>query len=446
MRPVPLLLPVLATGCITRLMPLRDDFSDETPERALERTIDRLDEAYSFTRWKGLDWDRIHQDLDDQLHDTDDPDLVFRSLVAAIPDGHVSLWNDDPDRNLCPEAEADLGLRFGWTEDGDVVVVFVDPSGAAAAGVQVRDVVVAVDQQDPVDALSAMPLHCSPKGLATPARRRHVALRLLGRAAAEETRAFTLAREEAGGRVTEHTVDLTGVVDGSGPAVALGLKAASERVSARMWRPGVGYLALGWEDTVLSERAVRREVRRLWDDGARVLVLDMRNNDGGTDQTAANIAGVFTDRTWFYETITMFDRSTGQQATVSDVWVEPQPVLWDLPVVALVNGNTVSSGEGIAMMLRRFETVEVVGLEGTAASFGSAGSTTFLPGGWTLSWPAGRSLDRQGRIQLDSDHTGEGGVQPTLLVPSTVDHLVADAADPVGFLVDEALDRLAGGW
>ncbi len=94
-----------------------------------------------------------------------------------------------------------------------------------------------------------------------------------------------------------------------------------------MWRPGVGYLALGWEDTVLSERAVRREVRRLWDDGARVLVLDLRNNDGGTDQTAANIAGVFTDRTWFYETITMFDRSTGQQATVSDVWVEPQPVL-----------------------------------------------------------------------------------------------------------------------
>lgn len=430
----PLLL--CSAGCVTRLLPLRDDFSDLPPEEALARTIDRLDEAYSFTRWKQLNWTAIHTDLSEHLDRTDDPDFVFRSLAAAIPDGHVSLWNDDPAATVCPEAADTLGLRLGWTDDAALVVVAVDPGGPAdEVGVRPRDRVVEVDGARPDRALAAAPLHCSPKGLATPERRRAVALRLLGRV--ERSGVRTLDLERGGAR---WSVELEGAASDEKAAVALGLKAASERVSHRMWRPGVGYLALGWEDTVLSERGVRRAVRQLWDDGARVLVLDLRNNDGGTDQTAANIAGVFTDRSWFYETITMYDQHARTQAIVSEVWVEPQPVLWDLPVVALINGNTVSSGEGIAMMLRRFPNVDVVGFEGTAASFGSAGSTTWLPGGWTLSWPAGRSLDRSGRIQLDSDHTGEGGVQPTVRIPATVEHLVADAQQPVAFLVDAALD------
>lgn len=424
-------------GCVSRLIPIRDDFSDETPERALDLTIERLEQAYSFTRHKRLDWPAIHDDLDAQLRDGEDPDTVFRGLAAAIPDGHVSLWNDDAGLDLCSEAAGDLGLQLGETDDGGVVVVKVRGGGPAArAGVEVGDTLRAVDDRD-VDAwLSDAPVHCSPLGLATPERRRQVALRLLGRA--EDGAEVVLELQERG------EVVLAAESDRRGPAEVLGLSPAEERVSARMWRPGVGYLAVGWEDTVLSERAVRRELRRLWDDGARRLVLDLRNNDGGTDQTAANIVGTFTDRTWFYETITMYDRRAEAQAVVSEVWVEPQELYWDLPVVVLINGNTVSSGEGMAMMLRRFPGVEVVGFESTAASFGSAGSTTLLPGGWTLSWPAGRSLDRRGRIQLDSDHTGVGGVAPTVRIPATVDTLVARAADPVGYLVDEALARTGG--
>ena len=433
---------VALTGCISRLFPIRDDFSDETPRKALNLTIDRMEEAYSFTRWKRLDWDDIRARLDAEMaaaETADDEDRVFGMLVAELPDGHVYIENDQQSRELCPEATHSLGMQVGWTDEDELVVVAVDAGGPAAqAGLEVRDVLDSIDGLDPADALLDAPMHCSPLGLATPERRRHVALRLMSRVGAGEARALTVAGSEA-------TIELTGVSDIRDPHAVLGLSAAEERVSARMWSPGVGYVALGWEDTVLSERAFRREVRRLWEDGARRLVVDLRNNDGGTDYTAANIAGTFTDREWFYETVTMYDHHTGQQAEVSEVWVEPQTLYWDLPVVALINGNTVSSGEGIAMMLRRFPGVEVVGFEGTAASFGSAGSTTKLPGGWTLSWPAGRSLDRQGRIQLDSDHTGTGGVTPTIRVPSTVDNLVAEAEDPVGFLVDEALVLTGGG-
>lgn len=440
MSTVPPWLALLLTGCVTRFLPFQDDFSDEPPARALALTIDRLEQAYSFTRHKGLDWDAIHADLDRQLDETSDPDLVFRSLAASIPDGHVSLWSDEPSRDLCPEAAGDLGLAFGLTDTGLVVVTAVAPDGPAdAAGIAAGDLLQTHDGRPPAEALAAAPLHCSPLGLATPARRRSVAVRLLSRAEADREIALEFSRDN-----TVYEAILEAEPDRRSPDRVLGLRPAQERIQSRMWAPGVGYLAVGWEDTVLSERGVRRELRALHADGARRLVLDLRNNDGGTDQTAANIVGSFTDREWFYETITMYDRRTERQGVVSEVWVEPQELRWDLPVVVLINGNTVSSGEGMAMMLRRFPGVEVVGFEGTAASFGSAGSTTLLPGGWTLSWPAGRSLDREGRIQLDSDHTGAGGVQPTLRVPATVEHLIAQEEDPVGFLVDEAL-RITGG-
>jgi carboxyl-terminal processing protease len=165
--------------------------------------------------------------------------------------------------------------------------------------------------------------------------------------------------------------------------------------------------------------------------------LDLRDNDGGTDLAAANIVGLFTQEAFFYETITMYDRRSQGQVEISEVWVQPQELYWDLPVVVLVNDNTVSSGEGIAMGLQSLG-IPIMGFSGTAASFGSTGSTTTFPGEWTLTWPAGLSFDVAGDIQLDSDASGVGGVQPDLPIPWTVDNRIAQAADPEGFQIAQA--------
>lgn len=435
-RPLAVGVALCCAGCITSVRPLSDDFSDETPARALDLTLDRLVEAYSFTGWKRRDWAAVRAELVPRMEAAGtqaEQDAVWRDLLLELPDGHAGLWNDDPARDACPEADGGLGLRFAELEDGALIVV----SAEDGTGARVGDVLVSRDGLDPEAALAAAPLRCSPLGLATHERRRAVRVRLLGRAPIGQDVAVSLDRDGA-------AVDLTlpGRDDGPDIRAHLGLSAAEERVRWRMVGDDVGYVALGWEDTVLSEEGLRRGLRDLHRQGARALVLDLRDNDGGTDQTAANIAGTFTDRSWFYETITMYDRRSAGQVEISEVWVEPQELHWDLPVVALINGNTVSSGEGIAMMLARFPHVAVVGFEGTAASFGSAGSTTTLPGGWALDWPAGRSLDRDGVIQLDSDHTLEGGVQPTVRVPWTAENRIGDAAEPEAFLIDWAIDNV----
>ena len=42
-------------------------------------------------------------------------------------------------------------------------------------------------------------------------------------------------------------------------------------------------------------------------------------------------------------------------------------------------------------------------------------------------FPIGRSLDEHGRIQIDSDASGSGGVQPELRVPRTLKNISAYA-------------------
>lgn len=427
---------LLCSGCVTTVLPLSDDVSDEGWVEALDLTVDRLDEAYAFTAWKGIDWDDVRDRLGADMAaaqdagDVDAYDRVLRDLVLALPDGHVLLWNDDDARNVCPEASGALGVRFADTDADGLVVV--DGGDALVAG----DRLVTWGGLSPEDALAARPLHCFPTGLATAARRRDARVHLLGRAPVGETVEVVLTRDGA-----PVAVSLTARRDGTDVRAHLGIPLPEERLDHR--RIGdVGVITIGWEETLLTELGFRDALRSLWRDGARRLVLDLRGNDGGTDQTAAAIVGSFTDRTWFYETITMYDRQIDGQAPISEVWVTPQPVRWDLPVAVLIDARTVSSGEGMAMMLARFPDVDVVGFEGTAASFGSSGSTTRLPEGWTLTWPAGRSLDRRGRIQLDSDATLDGGVHPTVRIPWTVDNRVAQADDPEGFAIDWAITHV----
>jgi len=438
-----LLAPTLP-GCVLSVLPLSEDLSGEPWDRAVHGSVDRLEQTYSFTAHKELDLGAIREDLHAQAERamaSDDErawDRVVGSLVLALPDGHVYVEHDEPSRELCAEAAGSAGVRLSQVEDGGLVVVDVEPR-AVEAGVRVADRVVAIDGQDPVLAIEQAPLHCSPIGLATVHKRRRVAVRLLTRGPLGDVLTLELQREGVA-----HVAELPLEADGDDVRAHLGLEPPEQLIAWEILDDDIGYIQLGWEETALSEARFRRALSDLHRRGARALIVDLRDNDGGTDMAAANIVGLFTDRTWFYETITMYDRISGGQVPISEIEVTPQELFWDGPTIVLINDNTVSSGEGMAMMLARFPGVEVMGFEGTAASFGSAGSTLHLPDGWTLHYPAGRSLDASGEIQLDSDASLRGGVLPTLRVPWTVDNRIAHAQDPHGALISLAVEHLQG--
>ncbi len=96
-------------------------------------------------------------------------------------------------------------------------------------------------------------------------------------------------------------------------------------------------------------------------------------------------------------------------------------------MVVLVNPGTISSGEGPAMGIARLPQGRVIGFHGTNGSFGMVGGQIAMPGGYTIGYPFGRSVDQHGVVQLDS-RNGIGGVAPNPRVPKTLENVLAFAA------------------
>jgi carboxyl-terminal processing protease len=83
-----------------------------------------------------------------------------------------------------------------------------------------------------------------------------------------------------------------------------------------------------------------------------------------------------------------------------------------------------------------------MGFHGTNGSFGMVGGEIALPGGYTIGYPFGRSVDRYGVVQIDS-RNGIGGVAPDERVPMTLANALAYAGG-VDVELQYAVDYLDG--
>jgi len=401
-----ILLCVGLVGCATA--PSTLDLSDEPIDVAVALGIDHLEQAYSFTEHKRIDWDVVRDELQplaDAASTPEEEAHVLRRLVPYLPDAHVQLFHDDGD-DLCPEARHSYDVTLTDLDDGRVIVA------ASGGPLEPGDTIVSWGGQ-PVDvAREGAPFWCFPLGAATNERRAQVQLKLLGRGPVGSTVDVEVLRDGV-----PRTETLSARPDTDDIRVALGIELPETMVDHRRLPSGMAYVRVGWEETYLAETRVQRALVGMRD--APGLVLDLRDNDGGMDMPAANIAGMFSTERFFYETVTFLNHRTFEQETIAELWVEPQEVYWGRPTAVLIDADTVSSGEGLTYLLKKMPQVQVFGFEGTAASFGSTGSGIDFPGGWHLTFPGGRALDERGRILLDSDHTLEGGNRPDQRLPWT---------------------------
>ena len=96
------------------------------------------------------------------------------------------------------------------------------------------------------------------------------------------------------------------------------------------------------------------------------------------------------------------------------------------PVCAMINRYCDSTCEGVARGFAQLspKRAAVTGFDGTLGSFGMSGATVVMPSDFTLQLPFGRSLDAAGKIQIDSEFSGEGGVLPTARLVSNSSNLI----------------------
>ena len=136
------------------------------------------------------------------------------------------------------------------------------------------------------------------------------------------------------------------------------------------------------------------------------LILDLRSNPGGSAKAASDVAGQFLPPGSQF--LSLEDPQGGRtQVRIRDDL--DRLVLGDLPMVILVNGETMGEAEAVAGVLQETGRAVILGTQtfGKAGTYSflelSNGSAIYVP---TLRWytPSGKQL-------------GNGGIQPDIQVP-----------------------------
>jgi tetratricopeptide (TPR) repeat protein len=160
---------------------------------------------------------------------------------------------------------------------------------------------------------------------------------------------------------------------------------------------------------------------------ARALVVDVRDNPGGTGVTADRLARRFVDRKRHYSTTrTRYGAHHDALGLIEYNNVEPGgPLQFTGPTVLLTNRGTGSAAEGFALALRVLPHVTVVGdvTEGALSSQ----FPDRLPNGWTL-WVSFHMVTDQDGVNWDGV-----GIPPDLRVVNTAADVAAGVDRPLEF-------------
>jgi carboxyl-terminal processing protease len=441
-------------------LPQSEDFSDLTWSGAFAELHAKLQREYAFTAWKHIDWPALYAQYAPRVAraqwagDETAYYLTLRRYALALRDGHVSV-KPNSDEALATisaasgRAEGGFGLVPARLENGHVVAAWVLPGGpAATAGIKTGARLLRWSGR-PIDvALAAVDTVLSPC-YPTDARLDRERLRFLVRARVGATRSVVFRNR---GTRAVRTARLSAVDDDqltltmTDERSTLVTDGWPEKVVTHEILPGnVGYVRVRLEldlpqelpgDHTPTLEQFRQAIHEFIAAGVSGVVVDVRRNSGGSDKMVAEMMSSFSSERSFYEYAQWFDTGTGlweiwdldewtgePLAPDKGVWIEPGRERYDGPVVALVDNACVSSGEGVAMSMRRMDDGKTVGFHGTDGSFGMVGDSALLPGGFVVSWPYGRSLDAAKVVQLDSrpGRAGwTGGVPPDVRVPATL--------------------------
>jgi carboxyl-terminal processing protease len=174
--------------------------------------------------------------------------------------------------------------------------------------------------------------------------------------------------------------------------------------------------------TPFPGHTLRRALARFAADRLPGVIVDVRGNCGGLDAMVPPLVAPLLGEAMFYEAPGIYRREGAGRFEPDPrqaVTVLPRPPLYRGRIAVLIDGDTVSAGEAVPLLLKGLPGVAVIGLHGTHGSFGIGLKSVRMPGGLEVIFPHAQSLDADGTVEVDGDARGRGGVEPDVRVPLT---------------------------
>jgi carboxyl-terminal processing protease len=482
---------LLAAG-FTLDRPRHTDLSNLGWNAAFSRLCTLLASEYPFTAWKGIDWTAIERELGPRVaaaetrRDRRGYYRALRELVWRLRDGHARLVGDDGGLERA-EAGGSFGFEVVELDDGRVLASRVAAGGPAErAGLRAGAEVLRWNGAPAGAALAAVPVLWSERPPATREGYRLAQASLLTRAPVGARAALVFrgtagtdgaAKDGSSAAGASHEVIRELVAAAAPPARAPCLRAAAllagRTLESRELAAGAGYVRIHFElptpRTPLPGWALRRALAHFTADGLPGVVVDVRGNCGGMDAMVPQLVAPLLREATLYEIPGVYLRElrerlgTGERrepGELRELWevgevgdrrerqqlgrfepdprqaiaVLPRPPLYRGRIAVLVDADTVSAGEAIPLLLKGQPGTAVIGLHATHGSFGIGLKSVTLPGGLEVIFPHAQSLDGDGRVEVDGDATGRGGVEPDVRLPlsaAVADRLYRQGEDVV---------------
>jgi carboxyl-terminal processing protease len=401
-------------------IPFQENLSDDTKIAGLSRFWMEVKINFPhFATIADLDWDKTYVDFIPKVRATTSTYEYYRVLqqmCALLKDGHSDVFLP---KELAERMEADLPLQIELIEN-HVFITRVDSKKLEAEGVTTGLEILKVDGV-PVHeyaeknrlpyVTSNSPQHTSAKlysyGLLAGPRDRPVALELRSK----------------DGQVLKKRLSRSPYLDKTAPPV----------FEYRKLPGNIAYAAINTFNSEDTQREFERYLPQIH--GSDGLILDVRQNDGGSGVIAYNLIGYLTDKdfattAWksrqYVPTLRAWGHPGGWYEVKPSTWAGKPSEFYSKPVVMLIGPRCLSATDVFAETFHRLHRGKLIG-EPTGGSTGDPVAFA-LPGGGSA------------RVSTSTD-AGTGGlvgrgVQPDVLVPRTVRDFMAgrDAALEAGLI------------
>ena len=295
-----------------------------------------------------------------------------RGLVEAAGDPHTAYMDPDEtkefDKSLSGQIGGGIGAEIGLRNNKPTIIKPLENSPAQKAGIKAGEVIVKVNDESSSD-WSVDKVVSKIRGeIGT-----SVKLTLLSEG---RTREVSVVRQNIVSPAVESEID-------------------GEIGILKVNRFG--------DDTVSLSRKYASE---FVEKGVKKVILDLRNNPGGTVGAAQGLLGI-----WLNNQIAMTERRGSE--IVKTLRTTGTPILGNMKTVVLINGNSASASEITAGALREYGKATLVGQKSYGK--GSVQIVLGLPGGSQMKvtearWytPKGKNIDKTGiepdvKIDLSSD-------------------------------------------
>jgi C-terminal processing protease CtpA/Prc len=409
------------------------DFSDLSYTEAFDAMLDKFRREYAFTEYKGIDWDALAEafrprfEAAEARRSMNDYLFAMRDFVWSIPDGHIALYPGGfvLDQDFQMNVAGGIGMAIQDVADGSTIVYFLTPFGPAEqAGIQIGAEILEIDGLPVDEAVSAVVPYSSP--FSSPEVERLQQLRYVVRSPLNVQRVVTFRNP---GSSQAQTVTLTPVQEFDSFAVssfAFGLTGFELPLEYRLLPSGIAYVKIYsfFDNDLLTVQLWERLMRTLNDNGVPALIVDMRQNGGGSGFLADQMAAYFFDEPLNISYSASYDRSLDQFVVQEDrpsrFYLPSEDLRYRGDVVVIVGPACASACESFSYAARLENRATIIGHYGTAGLGGGVDDFA-MPDGQFVRMTVTRTIDEEGNVTIEGV-----GVQPDIRVPVTLETLTAD--------------------